>query len=175
MGRAHRIPACKPVAAEIHRERQRAAADARDNCRRSARGNGARRLVVALSEFVARLFGMLREHKIDNVVFLAGDIHCSLFARIEIGCARRAEPLRAWSIVSSGLNAPYRFANDFPNQYVRCSRTAPTFPDWVRQVLGDVSWTVMDESATDGHGVGPCHPVPRPAGGRRRIYFVAGE
>jgi choline dehydrogenase-like flavoprotein len=57
-----------------------------------------------------RLLAFIARERIRNVVFLSGDYHCSLFC-----CLRLAwdggEPVSAYSIVSSGLYAPFPFAN----------------------------------------------------------------
>lgn len=48
----------------------------------------------------------------DNVVFLSGDYHCAAVATIEwTDCVPRRHPLRAYSIVSPPLYAPFPFAN----------------------------------------------------------------
>ena len=108
-------------------------------------------------EYVALLLTLMRAEAIDNVVFLAGDIHCSLFAKIGI---RRNDGrlLRAWSIVSSGLHAPYRFANTSPDEYVRSHTQIPA-GSWVKDMLGDVEWEILDSRDRDAHAVVTIDPA----------------
>jgi phosphodiesterase/alkaline phosphatase D-like protein len=58
---------------------------------------------------LARLLTFIAENRIENVVFLGGDFHCSLAT--EIVLILNGNRTRLWSIVSSGLYAPYPFAN----------------------------------------------------------------
>ncbi|WP_295546742.1 alkaline phosphatase D family protein [uncultured Pseudacidovorax sp.] len=53
-----------------------------------------------------RFFDLLVRHRIQNVVLLSSDYHCSAVARLEIGPA-----LRGLAIVAPPLHAPMRFAN----------------------------------------------------------------
>lgn len=90
--------------------------------------------------FVRRLFGVLREGDIDDVTFLAGDAHCSLVTDLRFqGKTRR---LRARFVVSSGIYAPYRFANAIPSEFVE-DETQLNPQGWVRQTLGvDMTWSI---------------------------------
>jgi cholesterol oxidase len=56
------------------------------------------------------LFNCIVDHSIQNVVFLSGDYHCSVFCRIWLG-GRGKATVPAYSIASSGLYCPYPFAN----------------------------------------------------------------
>lgn len=56
------------------------------------------------------LLGFIARKRIRNVVFLSGDFHCSLYCSMQLQ-HRSQMPVRAHSIVSSGLYAPYPFAN----------------------------------------------------------------
>jgi hypothetical protein len=58
---------------------------------------------------LARLLTFIAENRLENVVFLGGDYHCSLAAEIELSL--NGHKTRLWSLVSSGLYAPYPFAN----------------------------------------------------------------
>jgi len=64
----------------------------------------------AFPSSLQHLLGYIAEKRIQNVVFLSGDYHCSLFCQIDL--IRDQETMaRAYSIVSSGLYAPFPFAN----------------------------------------------------------------
>jgi alkaline phosphatase D len=60
------------------------------------------------------------ENKIQNVVFLAGDIHCSNVAEMEFD--GEGSELRAFSITSSAFYWPFPFADGDPNGYVHDSK-----------------------------------------------------
>jgi alkaline phosphatase D len=61
------------------------------------------------------------ENKIQNVVFLGGDIHCSCVAELEFD-GTQAKGLRSFSITSSAFYWPFPFADGDPNGYVHDSR-----------------------------------------------------
>jgi alkaline phosphatase D len=61
------------------------------------------------------------ENKIQNVVFLGGDIHCSCLAELEFDGAQ-GKGLRAFAITSSAFYWPFPFADGDPNGYVHDSR-----------------------------------------------------
>jgi alkaline phosphatase D len=61
------------------------------------------------------------KNKIQNVIFLAGDIHCSNTAEIEFD-GSDAKDLRAFSVTSSAFYWPFPFADGDPNNYVHNSR-----------------------------------------------------
>ena len=63
------------------------------------------------------------KNKIQNVVFLAGDIHCSNAAMIDFDGAD-AKDLKAFSVTSSAFYWPFPFADGDPNNYVHDSRAA---------------------------------------------------
>ena len=81
----------------------------------------------------------IKRHGITNTIFLAGDAHCSMFTRIDIEVSSNAPSLAAWSIVSSGLYTPYRFANARPRDYLLSSNELPS-SSWIRSALDGVSW-----------------------------------
>jgi len=64
----------------------------------------------AFPDSLHELLDFIAGRGIRNVVFLSGDYHCSLFCTLELS-ANGAAPVRAYSIVSSGLYSPYPFAN----------------------------------------------------------------
>lgn len=67
--------------------------------------------------------------KVQNVVFLSGDIHCSNVAEIELTNSKKNKSLKAFSITSSPFFTPF-FDGD-PEDYVsdsRVSEEADSFP-----------------------------------------------
>jgi cholesterol oxidase len=56
------------------------------------------------------LFMFIAKEGIRNVVFLSGDYHCSLFCHMALS-NNGGKPVKAYSIVSSGMYSPYPFAN----------------------------------------------------------------
>ena len=66
------------------------------------------------------------DNKIQNVVFLGGDIHCSCVAGIEFD-GDAAKDLKAFAITSSAFYWPFPFADGDPNGYVHDSRDARQF------------------------------------------------
>lgn len=76
-----------------------------------------------------RILQTITENNVQNVVFLAGDVHCSQVARMQFRGAG-SEQLRAYSIVSSAFYWPFPFADGDPADYVHDSldpRTPDTF------------------------------------------------
>jgi alkaline phosphatase D len=76
-----------------------------------------------------RLLKTITDNNVQNVVFLAGDVHCSQVARLQFR-GNGSEPLRAYSIVSSAFYWPFPFADGDPADYVHDSldpRTPDTF------------------------------------------------
>jgi alkaline phosphatase D len=69
-----------------------------------------------------RLLKLIVDHKIQNVVFLSGDIHCSNVARISFSGAAGVDQLRAFSITSSAFYWPFQFADGDPNGFVHNSK-----------------------------------------------------
>jgi alkaline phosphatase D len=69
-------------------------------------------------------------HKIQNVIFLSGDIHCANVAEMRFTGSKEAEKLKAFSVVSSAFYWPFPFADGEPSNYVHDStdkRTKDTF------------------------------------------------
>jgi alkaline phosphatase D len=61
------------------------------------------------------------ENRIQNVVFLSGDIHCSNVAEIDFH-GSDGVGLKAFSVTSSAFYWPFPFADGDPNNYVHNSR-----------------------------------------------------
>lgn len=61
------------------------------------------------------------DHKIQNVVFLSGDIHCSNVAQMRITRKNRDLGLKAFSITSSAFYWPFPFADGAPSNFVHDS------------------------------------------------------
>ena len=76
------------------------------------------------------LLGFIAAERIRNVVFLSGDYHCSLFCRMQLRLAGDT-PVKAYSIVASGLYAPFPFAN------TRFNALELDFSGTLRQRLGE--------------------------------------
>lgn len=69
-------------------------------------------------------------NRIQNVVFLSGDIHCSNVAEIGFSGSPEAAALKSASVTSSAFYWPFPFANGNPSDYVHDStdpRTSDTF------------------------------------------------
>jgi alkaline phosphatase D len=67
------------------------------------------------------LLNHIIRNKIQNVVFLSGDIHCSNVARIFFSGSPEVKTLKAFSITSSAFYWPYSFADGEPSNYVHDS------------------------------------------------------
>ena len=77
-----------------------------------------------------RILSCIVEHKVQNVVFLSGDIHCSNVAELSYSGSPSAKRLKAFSITSSAFYWPFFFADGEPSDYVHNSKdpaTADTF------------------------------------------------
>ena len=61
--------------------------------------------------------------RIQNVVFLSGDIHCANVAQLEFGGDSEIAELRACSITSSALYWPFPFSDGDPAGFVHNSRS----------------------------------------------------
>lgn len=108
------------------------------------------------------VFRAIWETKANNVVFLCGDAHLSMASGIWFidGNADPQGDLRAYCVVSSGLYAPFPFANSKEHEYLRAnggSRRLELQPGIYMhyQVLPD-SWmpednfTIVDVAPVDG-------------------------
>ena len=68
------------------------------------------------------LLNHIVKNRIQNIVFLSGDIHCSNVAEINFSGSAEAEALRALSITSSAFYWPFPFADGEPSHYVHDSK-----------------------------------------------------
>lgn len=73
----------------------------------------------------ARILSTIVDNKIQNVVFLCGDIHCSNISKLEFEGA--GKDLIAYSIVSSAFYWPFSFADGDPAGLVHDSQDKRTF------------------------------------------------
>lgn len=64
----------------------------------------------------ARLLGEIARRQITNVIFLAGDPHLSMASELRVAIDG-GDAVKVYSVVSSGLYAPWRFANAEPSTY----------------------------------------------------------
>lgn len=62
------------------------------------------------------------KHKIQNVIFLSGDIHCANVARMRFNGSAAAKKLKSFSITSSAFYWPFPFADGEPSDYVHDSK-----------------------------------------------------
>jgi alkaline phosphatase D len=84
------------------------------------------------------------KNKIQNVVFLSGDIHCANVAEIRFKGSPEAESLKAFSVTSSAFYWPFPFADGEPSSFVHDS----TKPDQLDTFVIDEQH-VMDYVATN--------------------------
>lgn len=69
-----------------------------------------------------RILDTIVKNKVQNVVFLSGDIHCSCVAEIKFKGSKNAEKLKAFAITSSAFYWPFPFADGSPGGYVQNSQ-----------------------------------------------------
>ena len=69
-----------------------------------------------------RLLSHIVKNRVQNVVFLSGDIHCSNVAEISFSGNKTVEKLKAYSVTSSAFYWPFWFADGEPSNYVHNSR-----------------------------------------------------
>jgi len=70
------------------------------------------------------ILGCIVEHRIQNVIFLSGDIHCSNVAELEFSGVDGADQIKSFSIVSSAFYWPFPFADGDPSSFVHDSKDA---------------------------------------------------
>jgi alkaline phosphatase D len=68
-----------------------------------------------------QLLQTILDKKVQNVVFISGDIHCSNVAKMEFVREGNVSPLKAYSVTSSAFYWPYPFADGDPLNYVHDS------------------------------------------------------
>ncbi len=61
------------------------------------------------------------QNRINNVVFLCGDVHCSIVAEMSFHSNKTQLPLKAYSITSSAFYWPFPFSDGDPNTFVHDS------------------------------------------------------
>lgn len=72
----------------------------------------------------AAILRCIVDHGVQNVVFLAGDIHCSNIAEMAFRGSAAAEQIKAYSVTSSAFYWPFPFADGEPSDYVHDSSAA---------------------------------------------------
>ncbi|MEO1224852.1 MAG: alkaline phosphatase D family protein [Pseudomonadota bacterium] len=73
----------------------------------------------------------LVDNKVQNVVFLSGDIHCANVAKASIDVAGESDPLVFHAVTSSAFYWPFPFADGEPSDFVHDSKAEgqrDTFP-----------------------------------------------
>ena len=75
----------------------------------------------AFPETRKTLLQTIVRHNIQNVVFLCGDVHCSIVASMSFHRGNETLPLKAYSITSSAFFWPFCFADGDPNSFVHNS------------------------------------------------------
>lgn len=103
----------------------------------------------------ARLFDLLSTRRIENVVLLSSDYHCSATADIVLGDSG----VRAFAIVAPPLHAPMRFANAEASTVMK-SESIPLPSGGAARVTLRWAW--------DGDGWMECRMAPQGAGGREQ-------
>ena len=71
------------------------------------------------------------DNKVQNVVFLSGDIHCANVAKASIDVAGESDPLVFHAVTSSAFYWPFPFADGEPSDFVHDSKAngqKDTFP-----------------------------------------------
>jgi alkaline phosphatase D len=63
-----------------------------------------------------RVLRAILRHRVENVVFIAGDAHCASSARVRLTDGRNT--VQAYCITCSALYAPLPFANSKPRDYI---------------------------------------------------------
>ncbi|MCR9141039.1 MAG: alkaline phosphatase family protein [bacterium] len=67
------------------------------------------------------LLATIVENNIQNVVFLCGDVHCSIVAEMSFHSKGEVLPIKAYSITSSAFYWPFPFSDGDPNTFVHNS------------------------------------------------------
>ena len=90
------------------------------------------------------------ENRIENVVFLSGDVHCSSLCQMEF--AGQGAGLTAYSIVSSAFYWPFSFADGDPAGFVHDSKD-PRTPDefTIPEGLGTMNYRAWSFSQDDNY------------------------
>lgn len=88
------------------------------------------------------------EHKIQNVIFLSGDIHCANLAELKFTGA--GKDIKSYCVTSSAFYWPFSFADGEPSSYVhdsKDSRTPDTFK--ISDELGSMDYKAWGFTQAD--------------------------
>ncbi len=86
--------------------------------------------------------------KVQNVVFLSGDIHCANVAHLTFAGTAGASKLKAYSITASAFYWPFWFADGEPSNFVHDSKDAKqedTFKISSRKTMDYTAWNFTQE------------------------------
>ncbi len=86
--------------------------------------------------------------KVQNVVFLSGDIHCSNVAQLAFAGSADATKLKAFSITSSAFYWPFWFADGEPSNFVHDSKNPKqkdTFEISGKKTMDYTAWNFTQE------------------------------
>lgn len=78
----------------------------------------------AFPETRKAILNAILANKVQNVVFLSGDIHCANVAQLMFAGTPDADTLKAYSITSSAFYWPFWFADGEPSNFVHDSKDA---------------------------------------------------
>jgi len=112
---------------------------------------------------LSRVLGHIARERVPNVVFLSGDEHLSLVARVTLR-AGNGEPVLVHSVHSSALYAPFPFANSIDDDLA----ADETFR------LGDCSVEVRTRFAAPGDGFAVVRVFEEQGRWRARLRFLRG-
>lgn len=101
----------------------------------------------------ATILRTMIEEKIQNVIFLSGDIHSSCVSEIRFSGGKGMEKLKAFSVVSSAFHWPYWFADGDPANFVHDStatKQEDTFPiNGPHDIPGSASGPCIDYKSSN--------------------------
>ncbi len=111
-----------------------------------------------------RLLTFIAQKEIHGVVFISGDYHCSMVC--ELSVSYNSQPVKVTSIVTSGLYAPYPFANgsraefelDFEGQHAQWADPDSRGPTRLAPVC--VSYRTRRRSIVDVGSIGLISAIP---------------
>jgi hypothetical protein len=101
----------------------------------------------------------LQQRKVRRVVLLAGDSHLSSVSSLTLPARDGLEPLHIVSVVSSGLYAPWPFANQRPDEIV---------------TAGPVGWSTRADGAHEVEGRMTLHAMSARCGHAQLLIEAAG-
>ncbi len=102
---------------------------------------------AAFPETRRALLDLIVKERIQNVIFLSGDIHCACISELKFS---KNTDIRCYSIVSSAYYWPFPFADGDPSTFVHDSAGADTpdaFP--LSDTLGEMNYTTWGFSQAD--------------------------